>query len=176
LSATDGLTGIGNRRAFDQALEKEVGRAARDGQEVSLIMIDVDHFKLYNDHYGHPAGDDCLRQVAAMLDRCLRRPPDIVARVGGEEFAALLPDTDASGARDVAERIRRELRHAGIPHAASSVGLVTISIGVSTLLPAPGENGQTLLAQADEALYRAKQSGRDTVVSHQSSVVRPAAA
>jgi diguanylate cyclase (GGDEF)-like protein len=167
LSATDGLTGIGNRRAFDQALEKEVGRAARDRQQVSLIMIDVDHFKLFNDHYGHPAGDDCLRQIATMLDQCLRRPPDIVARVGGEEFAALLPDTDPSGARDVAERIRRELRHADMPHAASPIGRVTISIGIATLLPAPGADGQILFAQADEALYRAKQSGRDTAHSFQ---------
>jgi diguanylate cyclase (GGDEF)-like protein len=167
LSATDGLTGIGNRRAFDQALEKEVGRAARERQQVSLIMIDVDHFKLFNDHYGHPAGDDCLRHIAAIVDRSLHRPPDIVARVGGEEFAALLPDTDPSGARDVAERIRRELRQADLPHAASPAGRVTISIGVATLVPSPGADGQILIVQADEALYRAKQAGRDTVHSFQ---------
>ncbi len=174
LSATDGLTGVGNRRAFDQALQKEVGRAARDAQQVSLVMIDVDHFKLYNDHYGHPAGDECLRHIAALVDRCLRRPPDIVARVGGEEFAALLPDTDPSGAMDVAQRIREGLHRAELPHAASPFGLITVSIGVATLSPTPGTDGQTLLAQADEALYRAKQSGRDSVVSHQLSVVTPA--
>jgi len=171
LSATDGLTGIGNRRAFDQALQKEVARAARDGQQVSLIMVDVDHFKLYNDHYGHPTGDDCLRRIAALLDLCLRRPPDIVARVGGEEFAALLPETSPGGARDVAERIRQRLAAAAIPHAASPFGQVTVSIGVASATPTPGADGKLLLAQADEALYRAKQSGRDSVVSHRSSVV-----
>jgi len=165
LSATDGLTGVGNRRAFDQALQKEVGRAARDAQQVSLVMIDVDHFKLYNDHYGHPAGDECLRHIAALVDRCLRRPPDIVARVGGEEFAALLPDTDPSGAMDVAQRIREGLHRAELPHAASPFGLITVSIGVATLSPTPGTDGQTLLAQADEALYRAKRLGRNRIVA-----------
>jgi diguanylate cyclase (GGDEF)-like protein len=163
LSATDGLTGIANRRAFDAALTAEWGRAARDGTDLGLLVIDVDYFKAFNDHYGHPAGDECLRLVAALTARTLRRPPDTAARFGGEEFVALLPGTSALAAMEVAERVRCAIMESGVLHQASVFGCVTVSIGAASLSPHPGSEAQMLIDLADKALYRAKDSGRNTV-------------
>ena len=163
LSATDGLTGIANRRSFDATFQIEWARAARDGSDLGLLMIDVDSFKAYNDHYGHPAGDDCLRMVADLTAATLRRPPDTVARFGGEEFIALLPGTDGAAGVEVAERVRLAIMEAGMAHAGSIFGRVTISIGSASLAPHPGQDRQGLIDLADRALYEAKQSGRNTV-------------
>jgi len=163
LSATDPLTGIGNRRAFDSALTMEWGRAAREGTQLALLAIDVDHFKAFNDHYGHPEGDACLRLVAEILSAGLRRPPDFAARVGGEEFSAILPGTDLLGAIDVADRLRRAIEDAAQPHAAAPRGRVTISIGVHSAAPVPGSEPHTMVGLADQALYAAKQAGRNQV-------------
>jgi diguanylate cyclase (GGDEF)-like protein len=162
-SATDGLTGIGNRRAFDTVLAKEVRRASRNADSLALIMIDVDYFKDYNDRYGHSAGDDCLRRVAAFIEGAVRRPPDFAARFGGEEFCVLLPSTQLDGARNVAETIRAAINAARIPHASSPIGHVTVSLGVSCLIPPTGFNEADLVGMADLALYRAKETGRNTV-------------
>jgi len=158
----DGLTGVFNRRYFDDHLESEWGRATRLGASISVALVDVDLFKRYNDHYGHQAGDDCLRRVAAVMKASLRRPTDRVARYGGEEFGLLLPDTDAGGALALANQIRERLRDARIDHAASSVGpLLTISLGVCTWAPGVVGNAVALLKAADEQLYLAKSRGRD---------------
>ncbi len=165
LSALDGLTATANRRAFEQRLDEEWRRASRDGTPLTLLMIDIDHFKLYNDHYGHPAGDDCLKTISRDLKARLRRPADFLARYGGEEFAIVLPDTDLSGAVIVAEDLRRrtmalELRHAMSPAAR----VVTLSIGVAEADPANAAWGPaSLVNAADRALYRAKRLGRNQV-------------
>ena len=163
LSATDGLTGIANRRSFDATFQIEWARAARHGSDLGLLMIDVDSFKAYNDHYGHPAGDACLRMVADLTSATLRRPPDTIARFGGEEFIALLPGTDGAGAMVVAERVRMAIVEAGMAHAGSAFGRVTISIGSASLAPHPGQDRQGLIDLADRALYEAKHSGRNKV-------------
>jgi len=163
LSATDGLTGIGNRRAFDATLQTEWGRAARDATDLALLVIDVDHFKSFNDRYGHPAGDDCLRLIADVAERTLRRPPDFAARIGGEEFVAVLPGTDEAGAREVAERVRLAVLTSRMPHEGNPIGRVTISIGAASMAPRPGDAAQKLIDLADRALYGAKQSGRNQV-------------
>ncbi len=163
LSSTDGLTGIGNRRAFETAFQTEWSRAARDGSDLGVLMIDVDCFKSFNDHYGHPAGDVCLRLVAQATAATLRRPPDTAARFGGEEFIALLPGADSAAAADVAERVRLAIMGAGVAHARSAFGRVTVSIGSASLAPHPGQDRQVLIDLADRALYEAKQSGRNTV-------------
>ena len=163
LSSTDGLTGIANRRAFDAVLQMEWARAAREGTDLAVLMIDVDSFKAYNDHYGHPAGDECLRLVAERTAGSLRRPPDTAARFGGEEFIALLPGTDGASAVEVAERVRVAIGEAGMAHAGSPFGRVTVSIGSASLAPHPGQDSQALIDLADRALYDAKQSGRNTV-------------
>jgi diguanylate cyclase (GGDEF)-like protein len=158
----DGLTGVCNRRYFDEQLKCEWDRATRLGAPLSVALVDVDLFKRYNDHYGHQAGDECLRRVAAVMKACLRRPTDRVARYGGEEFGLLLPDTDAMGALHLASQIREGLVAAHIEHAASSVGgLLTLSVGLSTQAPGRVGNEDTLLKAADEQLYIAKLSGRD---------------
>jgi diguanylate cyclase (GGDEF)-like protein len=163
LSATDGLTGIGNRRAFDSTLQTEWGRAARDATDLALLVIDVDHFKSFNDRYGHPAGDDCLRLIAEVTQRTLRRPPDFAARFGGEEFVALLPGTDEVGAREVAQRVRLAVLDACMAHEGNPIGYVTISIGAASMAPRPGDVAQKLIDLADRALYSAKQYGRNQV-------------
>ncbi len=163
LSATDGLTGIANRRAFDAALKTEWSRAAREGADLGLLVIDVDFFKPFNDNYGHPAGDDCLRLIADTTARCLRRPPDLAARFGGEEFVALLPGTSITRAAEVAERVRTAILDADLAHAASPFGRVTVSIGAASLAPHPGDDAQALIDMADRALYDAKESGRNRV-------------
>ncbi len=166
LAQVDGLTGIPNRRSFDGALAREWRRAQRSGQPLALIMGDVDHFKLYNDSLGHPAGDECLRRVARALAGQPRRPADLAARYGGEEFAVLLPDTDQAGALHLAERILAITRGLSIPHPASSTGeVVTLSLGVGVLIPRPNHDAAALVRLADEALYEAKEGGRDRVVA-----------
>ncbi len=166
LLRTDVLTGVANRRAFDGAMAAEWRRARREQTALSLLMIDIDHFKGFNDRYGHPAGDVCLRQVAQAVAGQLQRPADLAARLGGEEFALLLPNTEEAGALQVAERARASVAALGLAHAGSALGHVTISIGVATNRPFdPAEDAQALMDAADRALYRAKASGRNSVCS-----------
>lgn len=164
----DGLTGTFNRRYFDTQLTSEFARAARSRSSLGLILVDVDHFKLFNDHYGHQAGDDCLRSVARALRHTLWRPGDAVARYGGEEFACILPDTDLEGALMVAQRMTDAVRALGLSHEASATDrMVTISAGVSVLSPGPGDTPAELVALADEQLYKAKAGGRAQVCGQQ---------
>lgn len=165
LSYRDGLTAVANRRMFDQVLEREWASACRNEQPLSLILLDIDFFKQYNDHYGHLAGDECLRQVAALLDAAAARPRDLVARFGGEEFALVLPETDAAAALHVAERCRDRICAAALPHARSAVSPgVTVSLGLGTLIPAATDSLQLFINGVDQALYRAKQQGRNCAV------------
>ena len=165
LSETDGLTGIPNSRRFDKFLDLEWKRAARNQVSVSLVLMDIDFFKAFNDHYGHLAGDDCLRQVASALRDCARRPGDLIARFGGEEFACLMPETDINGALVAAERIRESIRGLHISHAFSAAGdHVTLSFGVAATVPTI-ELSSDLIKSADECLYRAKQNGRNQIAS-----------
>lgn len=157
----DALTGLANRRHFDEFLEEHWQLSTKTGLPVGLIMIDVDHFKLYNDHYGHQAGDDCLRQLAALMSFSVRRGHDLLARYGGEEFAVILPGTDIEGCRHIAERIQRSLHEAAMPHAHSGRGRVSASMGIASLRNAQGRDSALLIRLADEALYRAKREGRD---------------
>jgi diguanylate cyclase (GGDEF)-like protein len=164
LSEVDGLTGIANRRCFDETLLREWRRAARKGAPISLLIADVDHFKDFNDGYGHQLGDECLKKVAHGLKACLHRSTDLAARYGGEEFAVVLPDTDAFGAAGVAETMRSAVADLQIGHAFSPVAThVTISIGIATAAPGRSdEQGHRVLTQqADQALYRAKHAGRN---------------
>ena len=166
MSTTDGLTGIANRRGLDVCLGREWLRAARAKSPLSLIMADIDFFKAFNDHYGHLAGDTCLRKVAQAMAGTATRSADLVARYGGEEFVVVLPDTDAAGARVLAEELRRRVAALGIVHAASAAaGCVTISIGVASLVPDGRDDPSYLILKADEALYQAKDQGRDRVVA-----------
>jgi diguanylate cyclase (GGDEF)-like protein len=176
-ASIDPLTEIANRRVFDEMLDQEWRRALRTNRPISLLLIDIDHFKAFNDHYGHPAGDGCLRQFASTLRQVVARPTDLVARYGGEEFALLLPDTHANGAHAVADRLLVLLREAAMPHARSPVAdHVTASVGISTFQPdgkPPARRSQPpqsaasgpteLLAIADRAMYDAKAGGRNRV-------------
>ncbi|NCC30787.1 MAG: PleD family two-component system response regulator [Chloroflexia bacterium] len=165
LSSRDGLTGIFNRRRFDEVLDLEWRRAARKRQPLSLILLDIDEFKGYNDNYGHLAGDQCLQQVATILGSSLRRAGDFLARYGGEEFVIILPDTAREQARHIAERMRQAVAEQRIEHAFSRVApYLTISVGVVSTEPGQSINHQGLLQLADEAMYRAKNSGRNCVV------------
>jgi len=166
LSLLDGLTGIANRRRFDQYLEMEWQRCTRSGHPLSVVMGDVDFFKDYNDGYGHGQGDECLRRVAHIFSLALRRPADLAARYGGEEFVCILPETDADGARIVAEQIMVGLARLGLPHAFSSVaGQVTVSVGVATdLRPSVGRTARHLMEEVDSRLYEAKRTGRNRIV------------
>ncbi|HKB63619.1 MAG TPA: diguanylate cyclase [Burkholderiales bacterium] len=165
LSRQDGLTGIANRRYFDSYLLTEVRRALREKASVSLILSDVDHFKAFNDCYGHQAGDDCLRRVAAALSSAGRRPADLAARYGGEEFAMVLPGTVLEGAVDVAKAVSRVIGGLAIPHARSSVDQsVTLSQGIVSLVPEKESASEDLIQHADQALYQAKQQGRNRYV------------
>jgi two-component system chemotaxis family response regulator WspR len=166
LAALDGLTGIANRRQFDDVLHQEWQRGCREQKPLSLIMCDVDCFKAYNDTYGHPAGDLCLKRTAAVLTEHLRRPADLVARYGGEEFAIVLPDTSAEGALHIADACRAHLETLAIEHGGAAGGIVTLSLGVTTLVPQAGIETSALVAQADKALYAAKQGGRNRVNQH----------
>ncbi len=163
----DSLTGIANRRRFDEHLDEEFRRAQRQSTPLSLIMMDIDFFKSYNDHFGHQAGDRCLIQVAGALNSALRRPGDLAARYGGEEFAVILPETDEAGAMLIAETIRQRVESLRIPHAPTAGNLfVTVSLGVSTLRPHGGTLANELVSQADAALYQAKNDGRNRVKLH----------
>jgi two-component system chemotaxis family response regulator WspR len=163
LAALDGLTGIGNRRAFDDTLQREWQRGQRTKQPLSMLLCDVDQFKLYNDEFGHQAGDLCLKKVAAVLTGQLKRPADLAARYGGEEFAIVLPETDLTGALKLAEACRAHLAGLALEHPCTEAGVVTISIGVASLVPAPEHTAEQLVASADKALYAAKADGRNRV-------------
>ena len=164
LAMKDALTGLANRRCFDQSLAMEARRARRDGTTLALLMIDLDHFKLFNDSLGHVAGDACLQTVGRILDECVRRPSDLVARYGGEEMAVIMPDTDSDGAAIVAQLIIDRLQQANIPHTASPLGRVSVSIGIATATLSELDHLQGLIEVADQALYTAKARGRNQYV------------
>lgn len=176
LATTDGLTGLANRRAFDERLLEEWARARRDGTQLSLLLIDVDHFKKFNDHYGHLAGDGCLRALGRILSAHAERPADLAARYGGEEFALLLPNTDPDGCAEVGEGIRRALHELAMLHAQNPPSrLVTASVGAATSLPSQTTTDCSMLvAAADRALYAAKDRGRDRLVMSGQVVSWPA--
>jgi diguanylate cyclase (GGDEF)-like protein/PAS domain S-box-containing protein len=164
LSVLDGLTGIGNRRLFDETLDKEWKRAIRDQLPLSLILLDIDFFKLYNDSYGHQGGDTCLKQVATALAQCSQRPADLVTRYGGEEFAVILPETNQEGASNLAEAIRSSIENLKIEHNKNTASsYVTVSSGVSVMTPNRGALCEQLISNADKALYQAKENGRNQV-------------
>ncbi len=161
----DSLTQIANRRCFDDRLRSEWQRLSREQQPISLLLLDIDYFKRYNDCYGHQVGDDCLKAIAQALEQTLCRPADIVARYGGEEFVAILPNTDLDGAIIVAEQIRSAIANLEIPHQNSDISdIVTVSIGVTSLIPSPKQKPSTLIKQSDVALYSAKQQGRNRTI------------
>lgn len=163
-AVTDSLTGLANRRRFDERLSSEISRLGRSGLPLSLIMMDIDLFKSFNDTYGHIAGDECLRRVGAALRETVGRVQDTAARYGGEEFAVVMPETDAGGAAALAERIRAAVEGLGIPHAASSVEpFVTVSLGVATVDPARLPDPEAIVALADGALYESKNGGRNRI-------------
>ena len=163
LSASDGLTGIANRRLFDETMSREWRRARRTSTGISLMMCDVDYFKRFNDTYGHQAGDDCLRQVASTIAKHMERSTDLAARYGGEEFAVIMPDSTIGGALFVAEKIRHGIHGLNIPHAGSPHGRVTLSIGIARSIPDEVDPPEDLINAADKALYQAKEDGRDLV-------------
>jgi diguanylate cyclase (GGDEF)-like protein/PAS domain S-box-containing protein len=163
LVVTYPLTCVANRRRFDQCLANEWWRGMRDHLPLSLLVLDVDWFKSFNDTYGHPRGDSCLKQIAEAALDAVNRPGDLVARIGGEEFAVILPNTPAPGAFDVAEQICAGLRDREMPHTTNPTGFVTISIGCATLIPSLGQHSTILMQRADEALYAAKHGGRNQV-------------
>ncbi|WP_144120551.1 diguanylate cyclase [Catellatospora sichuanensis] len=162
LSTTDALTALANRRRLEEILHSEWESAQRTGRPLALAMVDIDHFKLYNDHYGHPAGDECLQRVAAVLTRNLR-DGDLVARYGGEEFAVVMPGLDTEAARRTAERLRLAVSGLAEPHVLARSGIVTVSIGVAAMMPRPDRDPDDLVGLADVELYRAKRNGRDQV-------------
>jgi len=165
ISSLDGLTGIANRRYFDTVFDREWRRAMRETEPLSLIMCDVDYFKLYNDSYGHQPGDECLKLVAASLSEAMHRPTDLVARYGGEEFVIVLPGTHAGGAIRIAERLRQAVLDLQLPHEKSAVDdCVTISLGAATVAPMLKHQPEELLLAADKALYAAKKAGRNQVI------------
>ncbi len=163
LSTTDGLTGIPNRRMFDELSSREWRRCGRMKKPIALVMVDIDNFKLFNDEYGHGTGDECLRAVATQVARAAPRASDLAARYGGEEFVLVLGETDADGARWVAENVRQHVSDLAIPHATPS-RRVTISCGIASTMPHSGLSLDVLLKSADYALYEAKAAGRDLVV------------
>jgi diguanylate cyclase (GGDEF)-like protein len=164
MSFVDGLTGVANRRQFDEALQREWRACLRTGTSLALAMIDIDHFKQFNDTYGHPAGDACLRAIAAILDGEMNRSHDLIARYGGEEFVCLLPDINLAGAQIKAEQLRQAVHSLSIPHAASSTApVVTISVGLALFIPTDKLTPEQLVAAADAELYKAKDAGRNRV-------------
>jgi diguanylate cyclase (GGDEF)-like protein len=174
MAMVDGLTGVANRRRFDAVLEIEWRRAAREGAELAVIMIDVDFFKRYNDRFGHLAGDNCLQQVAGALQQRLNRSPDLLARYGGEEFACVLPAIGLDGALIFGNVLEQRVRALALPHPDSEAApVVTVSIGVAVGRPSEGGSAAALLASADTQLYCAKQSGRARVCGQQFAARRP---
>jgi diguanylate cyclase (GGDEF)-like protein len=164
MSSTDGLTGIANRRMLDEVLAREWRRGLRQLEPIGLVMMDIDNFRAYNDHYSHLSGDDCLRKVAHVLVDCARRGTDLTARFGGEEFACLLPSTDLAGAMRVANRIQSSINQLSIPHAYSPVArVVTLSYGVAVMVPESGKEWIELVKLADELLYEAKHCGKNQI-------------
>ena len=163
LSQTDGSLGIANRRHFEEVLVAEWQRAVRSEYPLALLLIDIDHFKEFNDSRGHLAGDDCLKSVSTAIRSCLRRPTDLAARYGGDELAVLLVDTNLNGATAIATAIEGAIRELKIPHAESRHGIVSASIGVAALVPNPGQKVVRLIAAADSALYVAKSGGRNRI-------------
>jgi len=168
-STSDALTGLGNRRAFDDALRRECDRSARTGRPVSLIMLDVDHFKSYNDHHGHLAGDGCLARIASVIRSTLTRTTDYHARWGGEEFAVIVAEAVPAEARAAGERLRAAVESAGIPRSGAHPGVVTVSVGVASSWPPPPVTPDILQGLADEALYAAKRAGRNCVRATEAS-------
>ena len=166
-SVIDSLTGLYNRGHFDQRVSEEWRRAQRPGQDFSLMLIDIDHFKKLNDSLGHQAGDDALRRVAQLLRQCTRRAGDLLARYGGEEFVIIVPNATAAVAMLLAERCRAAVEAAGLEHPGrpDALGRVTISVGLASMWPLPGESEQELIRRADQALYDAKKAGRNRVVT-----------
>ena len=167
LSCLDGLTGIANRRRFDEFMIKEWKRSNREQSTISLILIDIDYFKAYNDNYGHQKGDDALKSVAKMLNEGLNRPADLLARYGGEEFVMVLPETTLGGATKLAERLTKNIYNAHTPHEYSEAAkFITVSMGVACCEPDKRYNSvETLIESADKALYQAKEQGRNQVVA-----------
>ncbi len=162
LTLSDGLTGIGNRRCFDEQYQREWRRCQRNQRSLSLMLIDVDHFKLYNDHYGHQAGDEALQRFGNLLNQTIQRSSDLAARYGGEEFVVLLSETDTEHAFVVARKIHHALADMAMPHQVSPTAkTITVSIGLASLVPDGGLAPDSLLERADQALYRAKHSGRN---------------
>ncbi len=159
----DGLTGLNNRRYFDERYRDEFRRASREKLPLSIIMGDVDFFKKYNDTYGHLQGDDCLRKVSDVMSGIVTRAGDLLARYGGEEFVVMLPNTDTIGATVVAESIRTGVKRLAIPHSGSPYGTVTMSLGLTTVVPEYGDDPDEIISKADKALYSAKAAGRDVV-------------
>jgi diguanylate cyclase (GGDEF)-like protein len=157
----DKLTGIGNRRSFDTNFANQWAQASRAKVPLSLMMVDVDFFKKFNDSYGHQAGDECLRQVAQALDGCARRAGDSVTRYGGEEFAVVLFHTSLNEAQNISEKMLNAVRKLAMPHAQSPHEVVTISMGIATILPTMHDDMQHFVEQADKCLYRAKENGRN---------------
>ncbi|MDJ0647447.1 MAG: diguanylate cyclase [Xenococcaceae cyanobacterium MO_188.B19] len=171
LSTTDKLTGIANRVHFEDFLQREWGNAIRNQTSLSIIMIDIDNFKLYNDTYGHLEGDRCLQQVAQTINVAVKRPKDLVARYGGEELIVILPDINLDGAEVVANNIRSQVKALNIPHASSQTSdRLTISLGVASLIPALNSEASSLILAADAALYLAKQKGRDRIEIYQNQL------
>ena len=166
LSFQDGLTRVANRRMFDSIIQVEWTNARRNSQPLSLIMLDIDYFKQYNDHYGHIQGDDCLKQVAEILSSAGTRANDFFARFGGEEFVLVLPQTDSDAAKKIAERCRKLIFKAQIPHAKSLIGpVLTISVGVGTVIPGYQDDSVDFINSVDQRLYQAKQLGRNCIIS-----------
>lgn len=166
LNNLDGLTGIANRRHHEETLAREWRRCQRNNSPLSVIMVDIDHFKNYNDHYGHVAGDQCLREVAQALQKGMRRISDSLARYGGEEFVCLLPDCNAKSAHDVAKLVNLKIQSLAIPHATSQVApILTVSQGVASMIPSRVNQAGELIRMADQALYQAKLSGRNRIVA-----------
>lgn len=164
LASIDGLTGVANRRQLNASLQQEWSRCQRYQHPLSLILIDVDHFKRYNDHYGHGCGDSCLRRVAKALLALCQRPGDLLARYGGEEFVALVPEASTEEARHTAELLRTAVESLAIPHQyATAADIVTVSLGVASMIPDMEHKPESLLNMADRALYQAKEAGRNRV-------------
>jgi diguanylate cyclase (GGDEF)-like protein len=161
MSLTDALTGIANRRRFDQVLEQEWSHARRSGGLLAMALVDVDWFKRYNDHYGHPAGDACLREIAQALATTVNRSTDLVARYGGEEFVFLAPMTDLAGVRGMANKLLHAVEALALPHELSPLGRVSVSIGIAAAVPGQETSAEALVARADAALYEAKKQGRN---------------